>query len=70
MDIDALAKEKVELQLRLQAINMTNVYSATVDDRVALEMDRIKTQRRLNEIEREIMDYETARVYRNDAIHP
>lgn len=57
MDVSALAEEKVQLQLTLQAISMCNVYGKKMDDLVALEKQKIEAVKRLNEIDTKITEY-------------
>jgi len=60
MKIEELAKEKVCLGMRIVAIDMTNVYSMELEDKIKLEIDRIETMKRLNEVNAEIHRYENS----------
>jgi len=57
MTIEELAERKTLLSQRLQGIAMTNISGKSNDDLVALNLDQIKTQKELFEVEGKIGDY-------------
>lgn len=57
MTIEQLAERETFLQQRLEAITMCNVYGKKQEDLVALNLDQIKTQKELFDVERQIRDY-------------
>lgn len=52
-----LVQLKINLQLQLQAIAQCNVYGRKNEELVAMEMDKIKAQRALHDVEKEINDF-------------
>lgn len=62
MNIEELAKRKVELSQRLYAIGAANVSGANEEMLINLEIDRIKTQKALNEVEGIIRDFINGKV--------
>ena len=56
-EIAALAKRKVELQARLMAISMMNVYGQSIDKLQEIELDKIETRKELESVEREVEKY-------------
>lgn len=57
MNIDELAKRKVELQSTLNAISICNISFIEVDKLIQLEISRINAQKELIEVERSIHKY-------------
>lgn len=58
MNIEDLAKEKVGLEMRLQAIGQMNMFGMDLEHRIEVEIDLIKTRKRLNELNNKIFKYE------------
>ena len=56
-DVNALAKQRVELICRLQQIRQWNISGKTLDELTAVEVQRIETTKRLTEVERLISLY-------------
>jgi hypothetical protein len=54
MNVEELAKRRTELNQRLEGYRMTNIWGASLDDRIDLEARIIKTQRELVLTERMI----------------
>lgn len=58
MNIEALAKRRVELQQTLDAIAYCNIYGRSVEDLIELELSKIKARKELNEVVAQILAYE------------
>ena len=56
-DINALAKEKVEISLKLEAFAMMNAFNLSVDDLTKVEIKRIELRKRLYEVSQKIENY-------------
>ena len=61
MDVQDLAKRRIELKQRLECLGMINIYGVFIEDRIELETRIIKAERELVLTERMINAFVNAK---------
>ena len=57
MTIQELAERKTLLSQKLEAFSMCNVYGKSMEDLTALNLEQIKTQKEMFDVQKQIQDY-------------